>query len=222
MKKEKIYLILTSVFTLLTFIAVAYILAKEGKVNSGYSLIPCLFSILFSQLFIKQRVKNNKINKNQIIKHKKITKIIIIIIVIFLILNIVSMLILKENESNNPYIEVKNNSKQEITNSIIVDGIEESYTIYYYGIKSATINLDNQKHDLGEALSLGKITIDEIINELKIYGELNDGGTMIYKDGGTKKYLTDNYTIIKCNTLNGNKDIYIGNEDMEYEESFCK
>ena len=131
MKKEKIYLILTTVFTILTFIIVAYILAKEGKINAGYSLIPCLFTILFSQLCIKEKNKNKKLPEKYLNKHKKITKIIIIIIILFIILNLISIIILKDT-SNKTFIEIKPNLKQEITNNIIVDGIEDSYTIYYY------------------------------------------------------------------------------------------
>ena len=35
-----------------------------------------------------------------------------------------------------------------------------------------------------------------------------------YDDGGSKEYHYENYTIIKCNTLNGNRDVYIGTKDM--------
>ena len=36
----------------------------------------------------------------------------------------------------------------------------------------------------------------------------------IYKDSGSIEYHYDNYTIIKCHTLNGNRDVYIGTKDM--------
>ena len=94
MKKEKIYLILTTIFVILTLAASGYILAKEGNINAGYSLIPCLFSIIFSNLCIKEKSKNKKINKNRLEKHNKITKIIILILIIFIILNIISAIIL--------------------------------------------------------------------------------------------------------------------------------
>ena len=50
--------------------------------------------------------------------------------------------------------------------------------------------------------------------------ELNDGGTKIYEDADN--YTDNGLTLIKCNTLDGNRDIYIGPKDMEYQESFCK
>lgn len=223
MKKEKIYLILTTIFVILTLVLSGYILAKEGTVNSGYALIPCLFAIIFSNLCIKEKNKNKKLDKKQLKKHNKTTKIIVITIITFIILNIISSIILKDN-SNNNLIEItpQIKEKKEITKSVIVDKIDSSYTINYSGIKKATIKLNNEKLDLAESLAEGKITLDKIIEELKKYDELNDGGTEIYRDGGTKKYLTEDYTIIKCNTLDGNKDIYIGDKDMKYEEYFCK
>lgn len=45
----------------------------------------------------------------------------------------------------------------------------------------------------------------------------------ILKDGGTAIYKSEekDITLIVCNTLDNNKDIYIGNYKMEYEEDMC-
>ena len=37
---------------------------------------------------------------------------------------------------------------------------------------------------------------------------------VLYDDGGSMEYHYDNYTIIKCNTLDGNRDVYIGDKTM--------
>lgn len=42
------------------------------------------------------------------------------------------------------------------------------------------------------------------------------------KDGGTKIYNHNEYTIITCNTLEGNQDIYIGDNNMEFQQEYCK
>lgn len=42
--------------------------------------------------------------------------------------------------------------------------------------------------------------------------------TNIYKDGGSMEYHYENYTIIKCHTLNGNRDVYIGTKDMNIND----
>ncbi len=64
-------------------------------------------------------------------------------------------------------------------------------------------------------------TLDDIINHITdkydLYGELNDGGTKIYKS--TKQ----NATIVICHTALGNKDIFIGDYNMKFDsKSMCK
>ena len=47
----------------------------------------------------------------------------------------------------------------------------------------------------------------------------------ILKDGGTTIYKSNTYdiTIIKCNTIAGNKDIFIGDYTMNfYNDLMCK
>lgn len=36
----------------------------------------------------------------------------------------------------------------------------------------------------------------------------------MYKDGGTTEWYYDTYIIIKCHSLNGNRDVYIGILEM--------
>ena len=57
-------------------------------------------------------------------------------------------------------------------------------------------------------------SISQLVSDMKVVSMLKDGGTTIYKK--------DNYTIIVCNTIDGNKDIYIGNENFKYEQGYCK
>lgn len=59
---------------------------------------------------------------------------------------------------------------------------------------------------------------DEVIKNLV----KNIDNVDYYSDGGTKEYKTDNYTILVCNTLDGNKDIYIGNKNLRYKSNYCK
>ena len=47
-----------------------------------------------------------------------------------------------------------------------------------------------------------------------------DGGTKIYKDGGTE-YTNNGITIINCHTLDGNRDIY-GPKNMTMQVIFVK
>ena len=61
-------------------------------------------------------------------------------------------------------------------------------------------------------------TFDDSINNLIDDMELID----TYKDGGSKLYKSDTISLLKCNTIEGNKDIYIGDTNLEYQENYCK
>lgn len=43
-----------------------------------------------------------------------------------------------------------------------------------------------------------------------------------YYDGGTKLYKKDDVSILLCNTLDGNKDVYIGNKNLKYKSNYCQ
>ena len=60
-----------------------------------------------------------------------------------------------------------------------------------------------------------KITMEEIIS--KANKDEKDGKIKadMYKDGGSMEYHYENYTIIKCHTVDGNRDVYIGTKDLK-------
>ena len=84
-----------------------------------------------------------------------------------------------------------------------------NYTIYAYD-GSVNIIIDGKEYSLKEALLENKITMEEIIQ--KANNDFPNAG--FYKDGGSKEYHYDNYTIIKCQRLDGNEDVYIGTKDI--------
>ena len=73
----------------------------------------------------------------------------------------------------------------------------------------------NNKHTLKEYAKTWQ-TLDDIVthitSNLNLYGELNDGGTKIYKS------KDNNTTIVVCHTTTGNNDIYIGDYHLEYDK----
>ncbi len=87
------------------------------------------------------------------------------------------------------------------------------YTIYGYdGI--VNIKIDGKDYLLKDALLENKITMEEIIakaNQDKKDGKIKAD---MYKDGGSMVYHYENYTIIKCHTVDGNRDVYIGTKEM--------
>ena len=88
------------------------------------------------------------------------------------------------------------------------------YTIYGYD-GCVNIRIDDKDYSLKEALSENKITMEEII--AKANQDEKDGKIKVemYKDGGSMEYHYENYTIIKCHTLDGNRDVYIGTKDLK-------
>lgn len=59
-------------------------------------------------------------------------------------------------------------------------------------------------------------SIKDLTNKLEKTVTLDDGGTTIYKDEDK------NITVIACNTLDGNRDVYIGDYQLYYKENMCK
>jgi len=113
--------------------------------------------------------------------------------------------------------EDENMKKTKILNNkeINIDGVD--YNLYYYGINEVDIKVNNEILPLSEALKTGKITLNAII--VKANKDLDskkiDGD--IYKDGGSIIYKYDAYTIIKCHTLDGNRDLYICRKGITLE-----
>lgn len=86
--------------------------------------------------------------------------------------------------------------------------------IYTYCINDVMVTVNKKQFDLKEYINSNEKSIEKIIEILNI----DD----IAYDGGTKIYRGNNITLVKCNTLDGNHDVYIGNLDMKYKSNFCK
>ena len=90
---------------------------------------------------------------------------------------------------------LKRTEENGIDNAMFCDKNDNCYSLKE-SIKKKQITFDKFKSYLDTELSRENLT------KLMLY----DGGTSIYKKGS--------YTVIFCNTINGNKDIYIGNDEM--------
>lgn len=88
------------------------------------------------------------------------------------------------------------------------------YDVYIYD-GSVNIIIDGKNYSLKEALLENRITMEEII--AKANQDEKEGKIKVdmYKDGGSMEYNYENYTIIKCHTLDGNRDVYIGTKDLK-------
>ena len=59
-------------------------------------------------------------------------------------------------------------------------------------------------------------SLKSVTDLLEKEANLKDGGTAIYKD------KDKNMTVIACNTLNDNKDVYIGDYQLSFKDNICK
>ena len=89
-----------------------------------------------------------------------------------------------------------------------------NYTIYAYD-GSVNIKIDDKEYSLKDALLESKITMEEIIQKANKDLDNNKITGDMYKDGGSMIYQYDTYTIIKCHTVDGNRDVYIGTKDLK-------
>lgn len=87
---------------------------------------------------------------------------------------------------------------------------EYDYNIYTYGGDISFTFETDMVYSLEEALKQKVITIEEILEQAKIdlkYGICDEG---YFSDGGSTEYRYSDYTILKYNTLDGNRDLVFG------------
>ena len=98
----------------------------------------------------------------------------------------------------------------------------DNRTIYLAGNVEEVYYTDSEiKMTLKDYISKSYQTLDDSIKHLTdiidYVDTLKDGGTMIYESNAY------DITIIKCNTVEGNKDIFIGDYSMNFDsKSMCK
>lgn len=97
----------------------------------------------------------------------------------------------------------------------------ENQNIYTYCLDSIKINDGNNLIELKDYYKENNNVIEEIINTLDIINIYEDGGSTLYRDNN-KDFTNNGLSIIKCNNISGNQDIYIGSINMEYEDDFCE
>ena len=95
---------------------------------------------------------------------------------------------------------------------------EEEFDIYVIGGNVTIAKNNEEAKDFSEAINAKYISIDEILEQAELdskYGVCRRG---FYSDGGTIEYSYQDYTLIKANTLSGNKDFIIAPPNMIWSE----
>jgi hypothetical protein len=82
--------------------------------------------------------------------------------------------------------------------------------IYTYCLDQIDVYNENKTMSLKNYLEIDSNAVDFIINNF-----VEDKGEP-YNDGGSIMYHGDEFNILKCHTIAGNNDIYIGGKDMGY------
>ena len=116
--------------------------------------------------------------------------------------------------SQQDYHQIKITKTKDCDNQVIEYYQYEEQKVYLVCLDEITIDGATFKDYFSKTYQTFNDSINSLINDMELVDT--------YKDGGTKLYKNDSIALIKCNTIDGNKDIYIGDTNLEYQESFCK
>lgn len=126
------------------------------------------------------------------------------------------------NISDNFKIEAKETKKCDLTKSKKYYKIVEQQ-IYLACLDEIKLVDDKTSIHLKEYLENDKKGLEKILTKLNKEANAIDGGSKIYR---SKEESVNKITLVTCNTLDGNKDIYIGPYDLDlsasFENGFCK
>ena len=109
--------------------------------------------------------------------------------------------------------DISSNTNNECNNKAKLLVEQKDKKIYTYCLNDVTIEINNKEENLKKFIETDEKAIDKIIDTL----EFKDA----FSDGGTKLYRGEKLTLVKCNTLDGNRDIYIGDQNMKFKQNFC-
>ena len=161
----------------------------------------------------KTIINTLEINKK---RRKKSLRIISLLIISVLALFIAIIIGVKEKyhkiDLYNFMVQQYDSERQLSLKKIITIG---NRSVYYYGINSSFFCEKSEKcYQLGDALSHNQIKLSDFKSFLDKQVEYDNYSKDIYYDGGTSVYSKGDFQIIFCNTLEGNRDVYIGNSSM--------
>lgn len=88
------------------------------------------------------------------------------------------------------------------------------YHVYYYGFDKVEVQTADGTADLQTALQNGSVTVEALLEKAATHAEANEIDRRILKDGGTAVYYFGGYTLIKQNSLDGDRHFFIGIRDM--------
>ena len=110
-------------------------------------------------------------------------------------------------------------------NKIIEKGTYLDYNIYTFA-GDVFVKINNEEIPLQDAIVNKQLDPQDIVDNCALDVKNNKNNVVFSEanDGGTRKYRYDlaspePFSIIKCHTLDGNRDLYIGIPNMEFDGS---
>lgn len=158
-------------------------------------------------------------------KKKIIISIAIIINIITLITLIVNVIILKKQNKN--IAKLNTSSSHNIDNNSVEEKkynekrekiMDYSYSIYFYDIENVKFEHRGYEIDLKNDLKRGDISPEQLIVQAEEDAKNSKSWKRIAKDGGSTIYIYENFSILKMNSSSGNRDLYIGQRNMDINE----
>ena len=90
----------------------------------------------------------------------------------------------------------------------------EDYSVKSYGGEVSITVENDMVYSLKDALNNNIITADDIVAKCKADEKRGAIKSSVYKDGGSTEYYYDSCTVLKLNTLDGDKDLIIAGQGV--------
>lgn len=210
---------------------------ENGRNMPDISMLPKIceeLGISLDELLQGKKIKEEDRKKSyektiilSLLKNKKNKKAFITIIsFMFFIIILISVLILRYNYQN-PNIDIdhltfeRGSKKTKEVKKIYAQG---NFDIYQQKDLSLLIyDKDNNYYEFKDLLKSERFALDSLKLYLEDLVQNKKMQKYLLYDGGTSIYKNSEGTIIFCNTLDGNKDIYYGSGTLEddLKGAFC-
>ncbi len=105
-------------------------------------------------------------------------------------------------------------SEQKKLTQIVEQDSELGCAVYYYGLDGMNVTVEGQMMSLQHALAVGVVSAEYWLSQAQMDATSGKCALLEYKDGGSKLYRYEDYAILKMNTIDGDKTLYIGTPDL--------
>lgn len=119
-------------------------------------------------------------------------------------------------------VDIKLSKKEELKKSFKFKVEDKKHQAYYYGIDNFIVTINKNEFGIKDLFNDELLERDTLIEYLDKEVTLDNIKKEVLRDGGSTIYYADNYTVITCNTIDGNNGIIFGIKDMKKTDKMCK